>query len=102
MTCHIFYSYRVLTYNATVPRVPKFVVCTGDEKRCVLVAMDADVERVVPRENTRDVLQTFGEISPTFRRIFGDASGTMRGLISATSDKTVNDVLLELAMVGDP
>ena len=98
MICHIFYSYRVLTYNATVPRVPKFVACTGDEKRCVLVAMDADVERVVPRENTRDVLTDLrGNITD-----IGDASGTMRGLISATSDKTFNDVLLESAMVGDP
>ena len=38
---------------------------------------------------TRDVLTnlrgTFGEASPMHRRLFGDASGNIRGLIGATS-----------------
>ena len=65
--------------------------------------MDADVERVVPRDHTRDVLTNlpgiFGEILPIFCRIFGDASEKNRRWIDATSVN--NDVLLESAMVGD-
>ena len=41
------------------------------------------------RKHTRDVWTnlrgTFEKVSPTFRRIFGDASGKIRGLICATS-----------------
>ena len=53
-------------------------------KRRVLVAMGADVERVVPREKTHAMYwRSFGEVSPTFYRIFGDASEKIQGKIGA-------------------
>ena len=67
--------------------------------------MGADVERVVPRENSHAMYcRTFGEPLGKHHRIFGDAvaSGNIRGLIGATSAITFNDVLLESATVGDP
>ena len=55
--------------------------CTG-----VLVAMGADVERVVPREKSYAMYcRTFGEPSPVRRRIFSDASENIRGRICAKS-----------------
>ena len=65
--------------------------------------MVADVERVVPRENTHAIdSRTFGEVSPMHRRIFGYASGNIRGFIGAIHRLTVNDVVLESATIGDP
>ena len=41
------------------------------------------------RKHTRDVLTSlqgiFGQVSPTFHRLFGDASEKIRGLICVTS-----------------
>ena len=68
--------------------------------------MGADVERVVPRENSHAMSwRTFGKPSGKHHRCIADYSAMHRGIfgdLSALHRLTVNDVLLESATVGDP
>ena len=90
---------------ATVPRGSKFLAMHWRWKLRVLVAMGADVERVVPRENSHAMSwRTFGEPSGEHHRCIAEYSAKHRGIFedwSALHRLTVNDVLLESATVGD-
>ena len=82
-------SFLSSTINATDPRGPKCLAMYwrwkrrsgGDGCRCQTCGPKGKL--------TRDVLmnlrETFGEVSPMYRWIFGDVSGKIRGLIGATS-----------------
>ena len=75
-----WYDRQVFSY-ATVPRGPKCLAMQWRWKLRVLVAMGADVEGVVPRENSHAMYwQTFGEPSGKHYRCIAEYSAMHRGI----------------------
>ena len=82
-------SRLVVDENDTRVKMSGDVLAMKRRSDDVLVAVGASVGSVVPRKNTHAMFaklrRAFGEESPMHRRILGDTSGNIRGLIGATS-----------------